>query len=58
MYVRRHYTVLEIALWTRYETVAFLAISSVPAVLHAYGFPVTYFPWQPIAVLGTARWRP
>ena len=54
MHAGRHYTLKEIILWTRRETLVFALIASFPCVLGYYGIDVGFLPWPPIAVLGMA----
>ena len=54
MHAGRHYTVREVLLWTRRETLIFALLASLPCALASYGMPVGFLPWPPIAVLGVA----
>src|SRR5688572_24308635 len=54
MHAGRHYTVREVLLWTRRETLVFALLALLPCVLTHYGLDVGFLPWPPIAVLGVA----
>ncbi len=54
MHAGKNYTVKEVLLWTRRESILFLVIAALPVILHAAGIELPPLPWQPIAVLGTA----
>ncbi|HEX6243943.1 MAG TPA: bestrophin family ion channel [Polyangiales bacterium] len=54
MHAGRHYTIKEVLLWTRRETLVFALIGLVPCLLTYYGIDVGFLPWPPIAVLGVA----
>lgn len=55
MHAGRNYTLKEVTLWTRRETVAFLFVAAPPTALYALlGWNWLALPWLPIALLGTA----
>ncbi|MET0390348.1 MAG: bestrophin family ion channel [Polyangiales bacterium] len=54
MHAGRHYTVKEVLLWTRRETIVFALLSSVPPLLTSCGVAINALPWAPVAVLGVA----
>ena len=55
MHAGRHYSLKEIAIWTRRETAVFVLVSSVPTVLYVVaGWHWLSIPWPPLAVIGTA----
>lgn len=53
MHAGRHYTVGQILIWTRRETLVFLGIGAIPSVCALLGVEAV-LPWSPIAVLGIA----
>lgn len=54
MYIARHYSLREVVLWTRRETLIFLLLAALPPTLMTCGVHVALLPWPPLAVLGTA----
>ena len=54
MHAGRHYSLKEVVVWTRRETLLFAVIAFVPMALSALGVDLPPIPWQPVAVLGTA----
>ena len=55
MHTKKRYTAFEMAMWTRYETLLFIAI--ITALVSAYYFlNLSWFkiPWTPLALIGTA----
>ncbi len=55
MYIQKKYSPKEMALWTRRETIFFLIIASLVAVLYEVaGLRWLQLPWTPIALVGTA----
>lgn len=55
MYTKKKYSLLDMFLWTRYETLYFLVLASLVAVLHEIvGLRWLQLPWTPIALIGTA----
>jgi ion channel-forming bestrophin family protein len=48
------YTLREIAVWTRRETLLFAVLASLPTGLLSLGVHIPSLPWTPVAVLGTA----
>jgi len=55
MHAGRHYSLREIATWTRRETAVFLLVAIVPAALYARaGWTWLATSWLPIAMIGTA----
>ena len=54
MHAGRHYTIKEVLLWTRRETLVFALLALLPCLLTFYGVDVGFLPWPPIAVLGVA----
>ena len=55
MHVGRHYSLLEVLLWTRRETAIFVVIATVPTLLFVLaGWTFLGVPWLPIAMVGTA----
>ncbi|MFV8749996.1 bestrophin family protein [Nannocystaceae bacterium ST9] len=55
MHAGRHYSLREVALWTRRETLIFLVIATVPTLLYVLaGWTWLTVPWLPIALVGTA----
>lgn len=55
MHTKKNYTALEMALWTRYETLLFIAIITAWVAAH-YFLDLSWFkiPWTPLALIGTA----
>ncbi len=55
MYIKKTYTALELAIWTRFETFSFLLIITAYVSLY-YFFDLGWFriPWTPLALIGTA----
>ena len=55
MHSGRNFRLLEIAYWTRRETLVFLALSSIVTVLYTtLGWTWIAIPWVPVALIGTA----
>jgi ion channel-forming bestrophin family protein len=55
MHAGRHYSLKEIAIWTRRETIVFTLIAAILTALNALaGWKWLMVPWPPIAVIGTA----
>jgi len=55
MHAGRHYSLKEIAIWTRRETTVFALIATILTALNALaGWTWLIAPWPPIAVIGTA----
>jgi ion channel-forming bestrophin family protein len=55
MHAGRHYSLYEVALWTRRETGLFVLVAAVPTTLYAgFGLEWLSVPWLPIALIGTA----
>lgn len=54
MHAGRNYTLKEVTLWTRRETLVFFLISAPPTTAYALGWTGIGLPWLPIALLGTA----
>ena len=55
MHTGRHYSLKEVAVWTRRETILFVLIAAVPTALHAWaGWTWLGVSWLPIALIGAA----
>ena len=55
MHTGRHYSLKEVAIWTRRETLLFLAVATVPTALHVLaGWTWLGVSWLPIALVGAA----
>ncbi len=54
MHTGKQYTPLEFFTWTFRDTLWLLVIAAIPTVLYYFGWTFLSFPWQPVAVLGTA----
>jgi ion channel-forming bestrophin family protein len=54
MHAGRSYSFVEIAAWTRRESLVFLVVASIPKLLEAFGLTVPVVPWAPLAIVGTA----
>jgi putative membrane protein len=55
MYTKPRYSLKDMALWTRRDTLLFLAIAAVPVILYeVLGLKWLHLPWLPIALIGTA----
>ena len=55
MLIKKNYSLKDLALWTRWETLAFVFIALVPAALfEIVGLKWLQLPWTPIALVGTA----
>ncbi|NNC70740.1 MAG: hypothetical protein HKN90_07980 [Flavobacteriaceae bacterium] len=55
MLTKKRYSLKDIIWWTRHETLIFILIAAIPAVLfEIVGFKWLQLPWTPIAVIGTA----
>jgi ion channel-forming bestrophin family protein len=52
MHAGRHYTMREVLMWTRKETLAFILIALVPFAINLLGGTLPPIPWPPIAALG------
>ena len=55
MHIKKNYTALEMAWWTRFETLLFIAIIIVWIAAY-YFFDLAWLkiPWTPLALIGTA----
>lgn len=55
MYIKKNYTAFEMAMWTRFESLLFLAIITA-WVISYYFFNLAWLkiPWTPLALIGTA----
>jgi ion channel-forming bestrophin family protein len=54
MHAGRHYSIKEVLIWTRRETLIFVLLACIPPALCALGLEVSFLPWPPLAVLGIA----
>ncbi|NMM47517.1 bestrophin family protein [Marinigracilibium pacificum] len=55
MYTRKRYSIKNMILWTRVETIVLIFIALLPTVLYkVFGFTWLHLPWLPIALIGTA----
>ena len=55
MHIKKNYTTMEMAWWTRYETFLFLVIITVwVSVYYFLGLDWLKVPWTPLALIGTA----
>jgi predicted membrane chloride channel (bestrophin family) len=55
MYTKKNYSVKDMALWTRQDTVLLVCIALVPVVVYqVLDQKWLHLPWLPIAVVGTA----
>ncbi|WP_299530516.1 bestrophin family protein [Ulvibacterium sp.] len=55
MHIKKKYTALEMALWTRFETLLFLLIIVVwVAIYYFFDLGWIKIPWTPLALIGTA----
>ena len=55
MHAGKVYTIKEVFLWTRRETLVFMVIAFIPTMLHEFlGWEWLSLPWLPIALIGTA----
>jgi len=53
--IKSRYSLVELLLWTRWETLVFLLLGGgVTALHHLAGFNFLQLPWAPIAIIGTA----
>jgi putative membrane protein len=54
MHAGRQYSLKEVILWTRRETVVFVILSTIPTALYAFaGWKWVAMPWLPVAMVGT-----
>ena len=50
MYTKPRYSLKDVVLWTRGDTLVFLAISAVPVILYELmGLKLLHLPWLPVA---------
>ncbi|MCY0969353.1 bestrophin family protein [Chryseobacterium wangxinyae] len=54
MHSGKRFGPLEFMMWTRRSLYILLIMSTIPTVLYYLGFVFVSFPWQPIAIMGTA----
>ncbi|MFN4312929.1 MAG: bestrophin family protein [Chitinophagaceae bacterium] len=54
MHTGKRYSPIEFFKWTRHDAYWMLIIATVPTVVYAIGGHFIAFPWQPVAILGTA----
>ena len=55
MFIKTKYSFRQMVLWTRFETLGFIVLSSTITILYdQVGWKFLQLPWSPIALLGTA----
>lgn len=55
MHTGRHYSLREVATWTRRETALFVVLAAIPTALHVLaGWTHFTLSWPPVAIIGTA----
>lgn len=54
MHSGKRFSALEFAMWTRRSIYILLILAIIPTVLYYLGVTFISFPWQPIAIMGTA----
>lgn len=54
MHSGKRFSAFEFAMWTRRSIYILLILATIPTVLYYLGFNFISFPWQPIAIMGTA----
>ena len=55
MYTKPRYSLKDMVLWTRIDTLLFVVIATIPVVLYQIiGLKWLHLPWLPIALIGTA----
>lgn len=55
MYTKIKFSPLDMAKWTKYETIKFLILALIPVVLYeVFDLKWLHLPWLPIALIGTA----
>lgn len=54
MHSGKRFGPLEFAMWTRRSIYVLTVLSAVPTILYYFGCTFLSFPWQPIAIMGTA----
>ena len=55
MLIKKQYSIREMILWTRWETAAFILLSTLVVIAyHTLGYTFIEVPWTPVALLGTA----
>lgn len=55
MYTKKKYSVKDMILWTRWETLVFVLMATTTTILYdIMGFKWLQLPWTPIALIGTA----
>jgi putative membrane protein len=55
MLTKKRYTVKDIAIWSRWETLIYIAYAGIITVFYkVFGFTFLNVPWTPVALIGTA----
>jgi putative membrane protein len=55
MFIKNRYSIKDMVLWTRWETLIFLVLAIIPTYLYTIlGIRWLHLPWLPIALIGTA----
>lgn len=54
MHSGKRFGAREFAIWTRRSIYVLFVLSAFPTILYYYGWAFLSFPWQPIAIMGTA----
>lgn len=55
MYTGKRYTIKDLVIWTRRETLLFIVIAVIPTILYeTCDLKWLHFPWTPLALIGTA----
>ena len=55
MLTKKRYSVKDMVLWSRHETLIYLAYAAIITTLHTvFGFTFLNVPWTPVALIGTA----
>lgn len=54
MHTGKRYTPIEFIKWTRRDIYVLVTMATIPTLLYHLGYTFMAFPWQPIAIVGTA----
>jgi putative membrane protein len=54
MHAGKKFSALEFIIWTRRSIYCLAVLSTIPTILYYCGWKFLSFPWQPIAIMGTA----
>ncbi|MBL7881642.1 MAG: multidrug transporter, partial [Chryseobacterium gambrini] len=54
MHAGKRFGAIEFILWTKRSIIILAVLSAIPTTMYFLGWKFISFPWQPIAIMGTA----